>query len=436
MSWVYFICQSGPSTMFPAWVNFQPSIFNLKRQWDERQQKFDFTESVFLGATRLATNPRDKVYALMALIEPDSLQPSMNGGAKLPPLEVTYGKPMKDLYLDIALHLLYGKAGLSILSLVNHPLPKATYKPKSKKPIGNRLIDEYRGKSRGWTKENRSVIKPEEDVFLPELQPDWEQCARTDAFPSWVPKLVSSLGSQPFFQRAGPAGQAVFRAASNTPPSFRTAEADSHRMLSITAKPFDTIKTVVSLSQSLGELHWSKFTEKAQRTELWSLITSLVNKKQGGSSTYAPTGERTVSAIWRTLITDIWNKRHPAPDYVETFFLNWLAKASLQDKVRRSLDLEKEPEHRKEEIFMIVLRDVGMDRKFVVTEKGYFGLAPPTAKVGDAVMLVAGMYVPFTFRKHLAGENAWLLVGETYVHGIMDGEFERAAGSFESIDIL
>ncbi|GME59404.1 Heterokaryon incompatibility protein or allele [Neofusicoccum parvum] len=411
MSWVYFLLSMGPAPVLPSWMHFQPSIFTLKQQLDESNQKLDFSEAVLLGGTRLATNPRDKIFGLLSITDPASLQPS-----QLPPADVNYDVAMKDLYVDIALRLLHGKAGLSMLSLVNHPLDKAAYKGTYKtqfqktKPIGNRIIDHYRGKSRGWSKETRSIILPEEDIFSPDLQPDWDGI-RTDAFPSWVPKLVSSIGCKPFFQRAKD-GQSVFKAAQSTPPSFCTSA--NGRVLSVSAKPFDTIKAVASLPQNDTELHLHERSEKAQRTELWTLATSLVNTKQGGNPTYAPTGEATVSVIWRTLLTNLWNRQHPAPNYVEAFFLSWLAKASMKTDVRRGLGLEREPEACDHRIFWIALEDVGMDRKVFVTERGYVGLGPPTARVGDAVVLVAGAYAPFVLRAHNARGNAWLLVGEAF----------------------
>ncbi|OJD36539.1 heterokaryon incompatibility protein or allele [Diplodia corticola] len=464
MSWVYFICQMGPSTILPAWINFQPSIFTLKQDFDQKGQKLDFAKSVFLGGTRLAKDPHDKVYALLAVTDPESLRPS----ADLPALTVQYDLPMQDLYLDTALRLLHGTAGLSILSLVHHPLAPLR-PPKSKKPIGNRLLDEHRGKSRGWTKTTRSVIAPAEDPSLPSLQPDWRHRSATDAFPSWVPQLTTTLGSAPLSSQRGGGGGGedanIFRAAAGVPASFRTSGGGGggHRVLTVAAKPVDRIARAVRLPQSVRPLHWTRFAEKAERAALWDLVAGIVGRGGGGDGKkgkkragaeaeaeagaagitsggwYAPTGERGVAAVWRTLVGDVWNKRHhPAPGYVEVFFLNWLAKASCVDeaKVRRGLGLEREVEYRREEVFEIGLREGGLDRWFVVTEKGYFGLAPPRAEVGDEVVLVAGMGAPVTLKKHTAGENKWLFVGETYVHGIMKGEFEDGGRGFVDIDIL
>lgn len=75
------------------------------------------------------------------------------------------------------------------------------------------------------------------------------------------------------------------------------------------------------------------------------------------------------------------------------------------------------------------------DRRFFAIDKTYFGLAPWTAKVGDVVMLVAGAYVPFVFRK-ANGTDRWRLVGEVYCHGVMFGEGAPGNQQFETITII
>jgi hypothetical protein len=67
-----------------------------------------------------------------------------------------------------------------------------------------------------------------------------------------------------------------------------------------------------------------------------------------------------------------------------------------------------------------------MYRSFIVTEKGYLGLGSRHAVAGrDYVCVLRGGDVPFILRKRVDGY--WTFVGESYVHGIMDGGFVRAA---------
>lgn len=60
-------------------------------------------------------------------------------------------------------------------------------------------------------------------------------------------------------------------------------------------------------------------------------------------------------------------------------------------------------------------------RKFGVTEKGRMGMLPRTTAPGDIVCVLYGSKVPVVLRK-VPDAEAYQLVGEAYVHGIMKGE--------------
>lgn len=76
------------------------------------------------------------------------------------------------------------------------------------------------------------------------------------------------------------------------------------------------------------------------------------------------------------------------------------------------------------------------NRKFFVTANQYFGVGPADAQVCDEIHILAGTRVPFVLRKvatsdsrgtstltnEAAAEGCYIMVGETYVHGIMKGE--------------
>ncbi len=60
-------------------------------------------------------------------------------------------------------------------------------------------------------------------------------------------------------------------------------------------------------------------------------------------------------------------------------------------------------------------------RRFAVTEHGYMGLVPTCTQVGDEVFLLGGVTVPFVLR-HRQEERKYVLVGDSYIHGVMEGE--------------
>jgi hypothetical protein len=61
-------------------------------------------------------------------------------------------------------------------------------------------------------------------------------------------------------------------------------------------------------------------------------------------------------------------------------------------------------------------------RRVAVTKKGYLAIVPPRSEAGDVVGIVLGAETPFVFRASEGKEREYALVGECYVHGIMDGE--------------
>ncbi|KAI1768173.1 HET-domain-containing protein [Hypoxylon sp. FL1150] len=64
-------------------------------------------------------------------------------------------------------------------------------------------------------------------------------------------------------------------------------------------------------------------------------------------------------------------------------------------------------------------REDAMNRRFYATQNGYIGLGPSEAKSGDLVVVLLGNTLPLILRKE---DDHYLVVGETYTHGIMNGE--------------
>ena len=61
-----------------------------------------------------------------------------------------------------------------------------------------------------------------------------------------------------------------------------------------------------------------------------------------------------------------------------------------------------------------------------LTQKGYLGLGPATAQVGDLICIFATASTPHVLRAIDVGSDRYVLVGETYVHGIMKGQIETS----------
>lgn len=59
-------------------------------------------------------------------------------------------------------------------------------------------------------------------------------------------------------------------------------------------------------------------------------------------------------------------------------------------------------------------------RRLFRTKTGLFGISNQALQKGDSVWILAGAETPFVLKSR--NENEWVVIGEAYVHGIMEGE--------------
>jgi len=95
---------------------------------------------------------------------------------------------------------------------------------------------------------------------------------------------------------------------------------------------------------------------------------------------------------------------------------------SIQDMI----DLLKKPTEEKRIVWDYFQTAAAFARRLsngsqCVTSKGFMGMVPGQARVGDIICIFSGSAVPFLLRK-AGSEDAYQLVGEAYIHGIMYGE--------------
>jgi hypothetical protein len=79
-----------------------------------------------------------------------------------------------------------------------------------------------------------------------------------------------------------------------------------------------------------------------------------------------------------------------------------------------------------------------INRRFIVTQNGYYGLAPPTAREGDSCCVIFGAKTPFIVRPVADLPAHYKFIGEAYVHGMMKGEIVEmcADGELQEEDII
>ncbi|KAI1198955.1 putative heterokaryon incompatibility protein [Nemania serpens] len=158
------------------------------------------------------------------------------------------------------------------------------------------------------------------------------------------------------------------------------------------------------------------------------------------------TGISRTEAFWRTLLGDRTPEGPRPAEYI--FSEHYQALERFLDVAREflgpdlqplELDLSPEQQARVTTVMTRDVVDLGRfvnvsgpnmrERMIAVTERGYIGVVPPYSEVGDAVFIISGGQVPFLLRRPAGAEDltepgrgAWQLVGESYFHGMMDGE--------------
>lgn len=146
-------------------------------------------------------------------------------------------------------------------------------------------------------------------------------------------------------------------------------------------------------------------------------------------------GETNYDAMWRTFIGNFGGATNPAhQDYKKHFssFLHDLLSdgdESIYDDAVMSKELRElildpiSQSHNKDgnkHLYSVAFSYVAGLRRFFVTRKGYMGLGPRSMQPADEVFVFSGGDVPFILRQSGSGEHR--LIGEVFVHGIMNGE--------------
>lgn len=420
-----------------------------------------YTPEEYLAIIRLrkATVPKDRVFAGAALLN----QPV--------PVSVNYLSTTSDIYYAFAAEMVWPRAGIRSLSLVGGASP------------------------------------------------------RIEGLPSWAPDLSKVLRPQALRNCGGQTFPAIIVASTDT---FRIDE----KILHITGAKWSIVKQI-------GESIWSfaKYYVEAYNIDdsaLWD--TSLcykVNTSTTGAqehfglmfallndlgTTYTPTGERTIDALWKTLLGGAATTKRSAEEDTDAAwrdrFYHWFALTYLcigsdlrtqknssnipekwmvplvQDlprmEERVSLFLEihdhegdnpdeqplrtimsglahrlyhdadekdslraqyggllaairGDPSHQPASMFSFVLNTIYDGRRIFSTTNGHIGISSEAIKADDLIYLVTAADVPYVFRPVEGAKSTFTLVGEAYIHGLMDNAadyFEAGDLTLESIQIL
>lgn len=169
----------------------------------------------------------------------------------------------------------------------------------------------------------------------------------------------------------------------------------------------DSLKVWKSMSEICSHVYGSNLEEAFRRT----LLADAIGGKRYQENT--PSIVATKEAREGTLVDD--NVRESSPDFV------YLIEGRLGTTEKESKSSLEERLNHRTDLLEASMKRAAIKRAFFVTEKGHMGLGPSSMEERDLVYVLAGGQVPFILRPTIIAEG-FSLVGESYIHGIMDGE--------------
>jgi hypothetical protein len=238
------------------------------------------------------------------------------------------------------------------------------------------------------------------------LDPDMVWIQYND-LPSWVPDWRNQIISSPIEKHQDtddPSCERLFRASG---PSKVEAKIDGRKLL-VKGMRIDTVKLLYPVCdthrKAVGQTIQCKWREALPQTDYVS-------------------GGIVAEAFDRTIVTDIFQEDQPRHNlYKRGHRVDW----SLLESDPLSLD---ESALCKRNDLEVVLNRINFARRLFWTGRGYLGLGPGGMTERDMICVFNGGQVLYVLRD--AGIGVYEFIGESYVHGLMDGEALSEEGGWE-----
>ncbi|KAL1638031.1 hypothetical protein SLS58_009052 [Diplodia intermedia] len=229
--------------------------------------------------------------------------------------------------------------------------------------------------------------------------------------PSWAPDLARKTLLPPlsvtsrFIAREGGRSQA-YSVCKWTGQDVYDESFDSQNRLHLSAMYFDSISKP-------GEI-----LEDSSHIKTW--LEGLRDLLGDGGEAYE-TEEAVSEALWRTPIADralMHNyETARASERTRQSYLAFLS-GTLSPGVQ----------------YADIVRDKLQGRRPFRTARGFVGIGPEHLLEKDCVWILPGAHAPIILRN--VGERRWTIVGEAYVHGIMDGEALEQMPAFQNVELV
>jgi hypothetical protein len=230
--------------------------------------------------------------------------------------------------------------------------------------------------------------------------------------PSWVPDFSVEL-PEPInsHKHKAPPWKPLFSASGTTKVKISAENhAENPRLLIISGFTVDTIEEVGS--------PWKPENDyKSSVDQLFEEIADGWNRAQKLPDPVSADPKFWSEALWRVPCADQqWHDYSRRRAQVGAEAGVWEILARIKGDLSGYGDEVKQTAWRR---YYLAMEPLHNFQPFI-SKKGYFGMAPEFVSHGDAICIIFGAIAPYVLRRH--PEKGYELIGEAYVHGIMDGE--------------
>ncbi|KAF4345911.1 heterokaryon incompatibility het-6 [Fusarium beomiforme] len=381
-------------------------VAKLKKELDRNISSSPLGFEVDYHRARHATDPRDKVYGLLAISD------TTTGGNYMQPIVADYSKPVQEVFSIAAAHCLLNTNGWRGLSYIGdrsrYRIPNLpSWVPDYTQAIPWRLLQ--RSSDDTFKTATHQHVCIEYDVKSPYIiyspycyldtitavtRAHWEN-------PEGYPQMIEILNL-------------VLN-------PFPVETSRSHIVLRILARTLTADQAGIYDYDSYGFL--SQFKEM-----IYCMLWLCINKKNPDMANRLLQNRR---ASFSAALTSIGIQSN------EGLLLSLLQPYRRLYKTARQIELESQNQGLKTRTSSIRLDwgSASHKRCLFRTKKGYLGLAPQTIQLGDEVGILRGAEVPHVFRRN-SGPETLSLIGDTYVYGIMHGELMSEDLNFSRMQIV
>lgn len=373
----------------------------LCRHPDHKHEKYkgkrDMVSLLKTFRMRDATDPRDKVYALLGITSDDVEQLGIT---------IRYDRSVAETYTEVAIAILNATKDLSLLDLL-----KPTLEPIPNLP--------------SWVPEwsdTRLPLSPLGGIKKPsanEDSSDKDYAATADSSASTICALKDG-----HLSLSGYICDIVTDAGVVMP----TADVE----IDIISKAYtpcrsDTMRDKII---QMGRM-WKRMRERLQVYEAWEKIARVTENDADDSY---PTDEEAIEVYKSTLQAGPSTPSHVAMHDFQIWRNNFQMYHDFLSKAESyPIDSIYTP-HGQPGVagiqFLMVMMDMKnlpeqpqfgctIGRRLVRTANGYLGLVPAGTVGGDSIALLKGVKTPVIVREK---DEEWVIVGLAYVHGMMNGE--------------